>query len=249
MAILWQKKTDTTHYEVRNAGASLRLYTNGIFHSQWNKHAPLGGHVWDLLTLPAFLLSSNIKTKALVLGVGGGAAINTLNHFFDFDLIYGVDLDKYHLQIARRWFKCNAENTTLIHENALAFVQQTRQKFDLLVEDLFIENPKALGDAQRAIPADTIWFTKLSQRLKNHGLLVVNFASPLSLQASLQKIALNDIGFHHVYSLESLRYENAIAVFSRQSIDWSVLSIAVEQHIGKRSTKIALDNVIIKTLV
>ena len=41
MAILWQQTIDGNHYEVRTAGGSVRLYRNGVNHSQWNPKRPL----------------------------------------------------------------------------------------------------------------------------------------------------------------------------------------------------------------
>lgn len=58
MAIVWSRQLSGVHYEVRSAGNSLRLYTDGVFHSQYNPCRLITGHVWDLLMLPAFFLSS-----------------------------------------------------------------------------------------------------------------------------------------------------------------------------------------------
>ena len=52
MAILWSQRVGDTRYEVRAAGSSLRLYNNGILHSQFSERCPATGSVWDLLWLP-----------------------------------------------------------------------------------------------------------------------------------------------------------------------------------------------------
>ncbi len=75
MAIVWSKKVAETRYEVRSAGSPLRLYTDGVFHSQYNPEQLLTGHVWDLLMLPAFFYPKNTIKRVLVLGVGGGAVV------------------------------------------------------------------------------------------------------------------------------------------------------------------------------
>ena len=49
MAIVWQDTRDGTHYQVRTAGKTLRLYTDGVLHSQYNPVKRLTGSVWDLL--------------------------------------------------------------------------------------------------------------------------------------------------------------------------------------------------------
>ncbi|QKQ25565.1 hypothetical protein [Candidatus Reidiella endopervernicosa] len=53
MALLWYRKEGESRYEVRSAGATRRLYTNGVFHSQYNPNRPISGSVWGLLMLPA----------------------------------------------------------------------------------------------------------------------------------------------------------------------------------------------------
>jgi len=60
---------------VRSAGYSLRLYTDGVFHTQYNPGNPLTGHIWDLLMLPAFFYEPDTIKRVLVLGVGGVASI------------------------------------------------------------------------------------------------------------------------------------------------------------------------------
>ena len=70
MAIVWSRSAGGNQYEVRSAGQSIRLYKNGVFHSQWNPNRPLAGGVWDLLFIPALFADRQIS-RVLVLGVGG----------------------------------------------------------------------------------------------------------------------------------------------------------------------------------
>ena len=101
MALLWHKQDGNTRYEVRSAGNTRRLYTNGVFHSQYNSTQPVTGSVWDLLLLPAFFLPASSLKRVLVLGVGGGAVIRQLNHFLQPEQIVGVELNPVHLEVAR----------------------------------------------------------------------------------------------------------------------------------------------------
>jgi len=123
MAIIWQKTINNCCYEVRRAGSSVRLYNNGIFHSQWNSQRPFAGDLWGLLFLPALLhCASPTLKEALVLGVGGGAVINLLNLYLDVALITGVDLDKQHLILAKKYFLAHTDNVRLVREDAAVFV-------------------------------------------------------------------------------------------------------------------------------
>jgi spermidine synthase len=78
VSLLWERRIGGTLYQVRNAGRTRRLYTNGVFHSQYNPARPVTGSVWDLLLLPAFFYAPGELRRVLVLGVGGGAVIQQM---------------------------------------------------------------------------------------------------------------------------------------------------------------------------
>ena len=89
---MWSKQTADNLYEVRSAGQSIRLYTNDVFHSQFNPRRTVDGSLWDLLSLPVLLLPPEPALKVLVLGVGGGAVIRQLAVLLEHPDIVGVDL-------------------------------------------------------------------------------------------------------------------------------------------------------------
>ncbi|MFQ5643422.1 MAG: oxidoreductase, partial [Thiogranum sp.] len=155
MSVLWARSTGGIRYEVRQAGRSLRLYTNGVLHSQYNPGRPLTGSVWDLLFLPAFFYPPGAIRRVLVLGVGGGAVIQQLRRFVQPDLIIGVELNAVHLSVARRFFALKGKGVQLIRANAVDWVQQYRgAPFDMIIDDLFGD---ADGEPQRAVFADRAW--------------------------------------------------------------------------------------------
>ena len=98
MAVIWEQKTTGCHYEVRTAGNSVRLYKDGVFHSQWNDQRPLSNGVWDLLFLPTLFLPEPNIQRVLVLGVGGGAVINQFSRLLSPCNIVGVELDAVHIK-------------------------------------------------------------------------------------------------------------------------------------------------------
>ncbi|WP_075187396.1 methyltransferase domain-containing protein [Teredinibacter haidensis] len=224
MGLVWRKKLKARDYQVRNAGESIRLYTNGIFHSQWNPNAPLSGSLWDLLVIPAFLMPGNQHHKDLncaVLGVGGGTIINQLNHFFRPETIVGIDVDPIHLSIAKHHFGVNQANVRLEKMCAKAWVGEARCKqmqFDYIVDDLFVgDNVKGESfEPVRAIVADAEWLGHLASLLKSNGMLVMNYES---LSSFKQNVATKDAKirklFSRVFALTRPGYHNAIAVYMR----------------------------------
>lgn len=226
MAILWSKQEGGTRYEVRSAGNSRRLYTNGVFHSQYNPTHPVTGSVWDLLMLPAFFHPQKVR-RILVLGVGGGAVIRQLNHFLSPERIVGVELNPVHLAVARDYFEVEAENVQLHQADAIRWVKQYRgPAFDLIIDDLFSDNG---GDPQRAIEASRPWMLQLYKRLTAAGTLVINFGSDEELRGCAWFEDNSVHGkFPEAFKLTTPLYENAIGAFLRRP----ATSLELQKHLS-----------------
>ena len=163
-------------YEVRGAGSSVRLYTNGIFHSQWNSRHVLTGALWDLLTLPGFLLSTSLPLRVLVLGVGGGAVIRQQLALLNIEEIVGVELDDVHLQIARRWFGLSKfGNVSLRCADVRDWLEQYNGAgFDIVIDDLF---GHAGAETERSVAIDRYWSGQLASVLSPEAVLITNTVS------------------------------------------------------------------------
>jgi len=222
VAILWFKQDGETRYEVRGAGESRRLYTNGVFHSQYNPRQPVTGNVWDLLLLPAFLLPVGTVRRVLVLGVGGGAVIRQLNHFLAPELIVGVELNPVHLWVAQEFFGVAGENVELHQADARWWLRQYHgEPFDMIIDDIFSD---ADGDPQRAVVADGPWMRGLLKHLSPDGVLVFNFGSPRELKecAWFRQPAMAK-RLVAAFQLTTPLYENAIGAFLRRPAETATL--------------------------
>lgn len=84
----------------------------------------------------------------LILGVAGGSVVKTLVNDFGFTKrIKGVEIDENCNKIANDYFGLNQlKNFTCIIDDAENFVQNTTEKFDLLIIDIFNDDkmPKFL---------------------------------------------------------------------------------------------------------
>ena len=228
MAVIWQKTVDGKCYEVRSAGETRRLYTDGVFHSQYNPNRMLTGNVWDLLSLPSFFLPPEQLRHALVLGVGGGAVIRQLRQWYPEIRITGIELNPMHLYIARRFFDLEDPAVKLIEADAIKWMENyTGAPFDLIVDDLFFEEE---GEPCRAIAADKSWISTLLSALTPHGMLVINFICSRDLR--------NSAVFHHkslqarfksAYRFMTPLYENNIGAFLRQPETLNQLRRRVQQ--------------------
>lgn len=232
MAIIWQYTRNGRHYEVRRAGASLRLYTNGAFHSQYNPNHLLTGAVWDLLTLPV-LFQDPPGSRVLMLGVGGGTAILQLNQLVAPRSIVGIELDPVHLQVARRFFKADADNVTLIEADALKWITSSRRKFDVIIDDLFLDAP---GDPMRPQPVDLAWLNTLADRLTNAGIMVQNHLSPTAARRLIkQHRASLSQKFASILQFTTPQYENGIVAFYKMPLDLQAGKERALRHVGELS--------------
>jgi len=230
MAIVWQKNLDGTRYEVRLAGKTRRLYTNGVFHSQYHPERATAGGIWDLLMLPAFFLAPHKIQRVLVLGVGGGAVIRQLHRYVQPQHIIGVELNPVHLEVARRFFGVDDKIAELHQAEAVAWLKQyAGPPFDMIIEDLFGEQN---GEPVRAVKADINWCNVLSRHLTRDGVLVMNFIDIAEMRQSecLTRQHLAKC-FKSVFQFTLPLYENVIVALLKTEAD----SRTLHKHLRKCS--------------
>ncbi|WP_338378214.1 fused MFS/spermidine synthase [uncultured Flavobacterium sp.] len=77
--------------------------------------------------------------NTLVLGVAGGSVIKTLVEEIKYKgKITGVEIDNRVLELANQYFKLNEiENLTLVNDDAFEYVLKTKEKYDLIIIDIF----------------------------------------------------------------------------------------------------------------
>lgn len=211
MALIWAASEGDTRYEVRRAGRTHRLYTNGVFHSQFNDAQPVTGAVWDLLMLPVFFGDVSAIRRVLVLGVGGGAAIRQLQRFVRPHDIVGIELDAMHIRIARQFFGVD-DSVELLHADANAWLDQYRgPAFDLVIDDLFGSDHSG---PQRAFAPNASWCSQLLKVLAPNGMLVMNCVAPRELRScALLHEPEWQLRFPSCFELRSEVDSNAVGAF------------------------------------
>lgn len=222
MAILWQKTINKNRYEVRSAGQTRRLYTNGVCHSEFNPTSITTGSIWDLLLIPVFFHPVEQVKRILVLGVGGGSVIQQMLALLQPEKIVGVELNPTHLYITKRFFQLDHPTVELIEADAIEWLHQYQgPPFDFIIEDLFLEVKK---DPVRVIEADPPWFRVLMRNLGENGKLVMNFISTDEIKQSGyftdDKISRQ---FKSTFQLTVPSLDNVVGVFLKEEGDSAVL--------------------------
>lgn len=223
MAVIHSQKIAGVRYQVRTAGRSVRLYTDGAMHTQYHPAHQLTRGVWDLLALPALALPQ--VNRVLLLGVGGGAVIHLLRHWCPAVAITGVELNPVHLQLARRFFGLRGRKLALVTADARDFVADYRgESFDLVIEDLF--GGEGLPD--RSFAADTHWCRALSQLVSEDGALVINTLSAKQLrETALLADPRVRRQWQSALCLTMPAYANRVGVFYRNQVTAKELRTAI----------------------
>ena len=223
MALIWENLINGNHYQIRTASSSVRLYRNGVNHSQINPNRPLTGSIWDLITLPALHRSIGSIDNVCILGFGAGAVGRQLKDLNIAKQIVGVELDPIHLSIANGFFGCE-EGYDLISGDAVDWVrtQSDNTKYDVIIDDLFAEHN---GVPVRCVPMDVSWCLSLSKLLKPKGMLIFNIIEPEKIpHVPIFKCKKLSKRFTEILMYRIDGYENRIIAFSESSFVESELN-------------------------
>ncbi|MCG8557853.1 MAG: hypothetical protein MJD61_21605 [Proteobacteria bacterium] len=211
---MWKRRVEGALCEVRTAGSVRRLYSDGVFHSEYSPRRYLTGQVWDLLMLPAFFCARGTIRRVLVLGVGGGTVIRQLRRFVTPSSIVGVERNAAHLHVAKRFFDAGGPETTLVCDDARRWASSYRgAPFDMIIDDLF---GGADARPMRSVDMDSEWFACLLAQLSDAGVLVANFPSPIALRESAYRVHLGaGRAFRDAFSFSTPSDANVVAAFLR----------------------------------
>ena len=81
----------------------------------------------------------------LVLGVAGGSVIETLKKEIKFEgKITGVEIDADVIELAKKYFGLGSyNNVSIVNDDAFEFVLKTKEKYDLIIIDIFQDTTMA----------------------------------------------------------------------------------------------------------
>src|SRR5262245_38128547 len=128
---------------VRRGGA-LELRVAGTFASVYRPETPLTGSVWDALAAPLLALPPARRRRVLILGLGGGSAARLARALAPRARIVGVEIDPEIVALARRWFALGELGLEVVAEDASRFLDRCRERFDAVLEDVFIGRGRAV---------------------------------------------------------------------------------------------------------
>lgn len=153
--------------------------------------------------------------KILVLGVAGGSVIKTLVDEIHFDgKITGVDIDKHIINIANEYFHLDQiQNLEIIIDDAFEFVLKTKNKYDLIIIDVF-------QDAKMpSFLFETYFIDRVCYLLNSKGFVLFNtmLLNDTQKQLNLNFFNAFDANKYNVTKLHKIEQLNELIVVESKS--------------------------------
>lgn len=124
--------------EVRHGPRGRELRVDGQLASVERRGRALTDAVWYAIAAPLLALPPARRRSVLVLGLGAGSAVRVLRALAPAAHIVGVEWGASVLAAARAHFDLDALGVEAVIDDARAFLERERRRFDLVIEDLFV---------------------------------------------------------------------------------------------------------------
>lgn len=124
--------------EVREGARGRELRVDGQLASVQRPGATLTDPVWYALAAPLLALPPVRRKRLLVLGLGAGSGVRVLRALAPQARIVGVELGRAVIDAARRHFDLDTLGVEVVIDDARAYLERERGRFDLVLEDLFV---------------------------------------------------------------------------------------------------------------
>ena len=122
---------------MRHGPRGRELRVDGQLASVQRHGRALTGPVWYAIAAPLLALAPARRRSVLVLGLGAGSAARVLRALAPHAHIVGVELGAAVVEAARAHFDLDALGVEVVIDDARAFLERERRRFDLVIEDVF----------------------------------------------------------------------------------------------------------------
>ena len=218
MAVVWQRQEDGVLYQVHRRGDRMRLFANGVQHSEFHPRRLVTGSVWDLLWLPALLSEPERFRRVLILGLGGGTLLppyETRDTLWRLEEAMTATAPSTVICLGDSFDDLAAgEGALTVLGDAVAWLNAyDGEPFDLIIEDLFAPDNDVVS---RAVPADRSWVRTLARHVSERGTLVMNFGDFTEYRQSHAADQLTMKGWSSRFRLSCGDCHNAVVAFTRE---------------------------------
>jgi spermidine synthase len=216
--LVHEVRSKFSHIRVKDRGSLRTLYFvrdsgEEVVETSMDLRAPHILQVPYTRTMFASFLLRPRQQICLIVGLGGGAMVRFLNHFFPYVKVDAVEIDPAVVKIARDYFGTKpGANTRIFTEDAFSFLKRTGGRYDVIYMDAFLKPSEATDPTGAPRHLKTISFLKsLHKRLREGGMMVININESGETFSDLKNI---QAAFPSLYAFRTPASGNVIAVGS-----------------------------------
>jgi spermidine synthase len=171
---------------VVRVGERIDLDVQGATYATWHPRQLLTGYSWDALTVGCLLRGSGLPRSVLVLGLGGGTVTRQLRALLPEARLVGVEIDDGVVDLARRHLHLDDSRVEVHVADAYDFLAGTTERFDAIVDDLFLTG---VDDVVRARVPEGATLSLVRGRLAEGGVVVANVITDVGAHATVRRRA------------------------------------------------------------
>ncbi|MCZ6785383.1 MAG: fused MFS/spermidine synthase [Proteobacteria bacterium] len=205
--------------ELRESRHGRELIIDDTFASWYEPGRVATGSVWDALVAPLLVLPRARRRRVLVLGLGGGSAARVARALAPSARIVGVERDPEVIRLARRGFDLDEIGVEVVEDDARAFLERDRGRYDLVLDDVFVGS----GDAVRKpdwLPHPGTGLA--ARRVATGGLLVCNTLDETAAVATVLRTL-----FPALLRIDVDEFDNRVLVAGPRGLQAAALRRAV----------------------
>jgi len=161
----------------------LELEGRHEIHSEYDPNhillRPVTGNYWNVLSLFG-MLSLNIK-KVLILGLGAGTCARQMLHYRPDLHVEGVELDPDIVRVGKKYFGLDVSKITVHNQDAIAFLQSCKKKYDYIIVDAFIHGNLGLQFTS------SDFYTLVKKHLNANGVVGINYLDEKNMMRRIKQ--------------------------------------------------------------
>lgn len=179
--LVYETRSEFSHIRIRDRGSRRSLYFirdsgEEVLETSIDLGAPYLLQVaYTRLMFMSFLYRLQ-PGACLVVGLGGGAMVRFLNHFFAEVRVDVVDIDPVIVAVAEKYFGTGPRpGTRIFVEDGFEYLRRTTERYDVIYMDAFLKPGAGTDPTGVPLRLKTIeFFRSLQRRLQPGGLVVFN---------------------------------------------------------------------------
>lgn len=193
--LVHEVRSKFSHIRIRDWGSRRTLYFvrdtgEEVVETSMDLNAPhLLQIAYTRVMFVSFLLKER-QERGLLVGLGGGAMVRFLNHFFPDVRLDAVEIDPAIVKVARDYFGTRpGPRTRIITEDAFTYFKRTTHRYDVIYMDAFLKPSESTDSTGVPLRLKRVAFLKsLHARLKGEGLVVFNLNENIETPTDIQNI-------------------------------------------------------------